>query len=438
MTVSYVDVSESVAGGVQCLIRAGVKAVGRYYNYGSGKKVLSRQEAQELVNHGISIWVVFEYFNNKPQWFSEELGKKDGIRALQCAQEIVGQPLGTTIYFAADYDEDGSNYTSRVAPYFKAVRDVFKLPDGSMPYRIGVYSNGLVCRRLLDDKLAEDAWLACSRGYHEYAEFYALKKWAIAQTCGTAKVCGFDSDDDEIRSDGQFGQFDRLVPLITSHVAPIAAQFHSEFIANANIADSTEDDPAKPGPGGESETADAGLAGLLTNIGLGQDMAPVQVRAAGLAQNAPTTVALTIAAAQDFLKKCMTSNPRVTYGLGAKVPFHGAVPGADFRRVDCSGFVREALYCANSNLKFPDGSVVQHEWVRVHGFAQTDVASGKTSDNKVRIAFLRPQDTKSGIGHVVLIYNGKTLESHGGVGPDSRLWTGYGWQGIAYVYTLSA
>ena len=54
----------------------------------------------------------------------------------------------------------------------------------------------------------------------------------------------------------------------------------------------------------------------------------------------------------------------------------------------------------------------------------------------MRIAFLAPQDAPSRIGHVVLVHNGKTLESHGGVGPNARPWTGTGWQAKASVYLL--
>ena len=39
---------------------------------------------------------------------------------------------------------------------------------------------------------------------------------------------------------------------------------------------------------------------------------------------------------------------------------------------------------------------------------------------------------------VVLIHNAQTLESHGGVGPDSRPWTGAGWQAKAMVYQITA
>ena len=106
--------------------------------------------------------------------------------------------------------------------------------------------------------------------------------------------------------------------------------------------------------------------------------------------------------------------------------------------VDCSGFVREAIRLATGPpAPFPDGSVVQHDWVRNKGFQRATTADGGLSDDHVRIAFLRPQDVPSRIGHVVLLSGGRTIESHGGVGPDSRAWTGQGWQAKAFVYVLT-
>src|SRR5262249_20122557 len=126
-----------------------------------------RLEAQALIAHGISIWAVFEFWNNAPQWFSKAHGEADGARALQCAQEVVGQPEGSTIYFGVDYDETGSHYTSNIVPYFTAVKAIFTRADGSLPFRIGVYGNGLVCRRLVEDGLVTDTWLSCSTGHTE-------------------------------------------------------------------------------------------------------------------------------------------------------------------------------------------------------------------------------------------------------------------------------
>lgn len=146
----------------------------------------------------------------------------------------------------------------------------------------------------------------------------------------------------------------------------------------------------------------------------------------------PAVVAFDIARAEAFLDACMTSVPRVGYKLGAKVQ-SGEEPGKGLRAVDCSGFVREVMRRAtNLGPRFPDGSVIQHDWIRARGFAPASFLNA----DAVYIAFLSPNDSPSKIGHVVLIHDGKTLESHGGVGPDARPWTRKGWQAKARVYVL--
>jgi hypothetical protein len=269
MTSNYVDVSQKTTDGIDDLVDAGVKSVGRYYNYGAGSKVLSRDEAQALTSANISIWVVFEYYNNSAKWFNADLGRKDATRALQCAMEIVGQPEGTTIYFAADYDATAKDYSAKIAPYFSAVRSVFARSDGTFPYRIGVYSNGLVCRRLLDDGLVEQAWLSCSSGFAEHASFYASKRWSISQTCGTPPVGDLDTDDDEVNG-ADFGQFSRVVPLETSHAAALAAQFHGDFIYNSNRTE------ARAASAAAAPSADADGEQIKNLLDLAGDSASLQ------------------------------------------------------------------------------------------------------------------------------------------------------------------
>ncbi len=141
-----------------------------------------------------------------------------------------------------------------------------------------------------------------------------------------------------------------------------------------------------------------------------------------------------------FLLACKTSTPRVSYKLGAKISSDAAVPGKDFKAVDCSGFVRATIRRSTDPKAalFPDGSVVQHDWVKAKGFAKSTVADGSLRDGKIRIAFLDPWDTRSGIGHVALVQNGQTAESHGGVGPESRTFDGTGWQATTKLYILQS
>lgn len=196
------------------------------------------------------------------------------------------------------------------------------------------------------------------------------------------------------------------------------------------------DDPAAPHAGEVSEAADLESAKILANLGrwgTADDERPPAL----IWQADRATMPLDPAVVEAFCNACITSQPRVRYGLGDKVPFYGAVPGKDFDRVDCSGFVREAIRRATDRqVKFPDGSVQQHDWVRKNGFARGTTADGSLVDGAVRIAFLRPQDGAKGIGHVALIRNGATMESRGGVGPDRVRWTGASWQAKAFVYLL--
>jgi cell wall-associated NlpC family hydrolase len=125
---------------------------------------------------------------------------------------------------------------------------------------------------------------------------------------------------------------------------------------------------------------------------------------------------------------------QVQYHLGAKAPRLSCQP-SEIDAIDCSGLVRYALYRA-SGVTLPDGSVNQHDWCDAQGFKHSNVDAGKITDGALRIAFLSPA-AGGGVGHVSLIHMGRTLESHGGMGPDRRPWTGLGWQGKCSVYVLT-
>jgi subtilisin family serine protease len=216
----------------------------------------------------------------------------------------------------------------------------------------------------------------------------------------------------------------------------LSAEQAAAGFGESSSGSGSADDPALPDDGEVSVTADFETARSLANLGAPAVPDPMPALDATFAQSAAP--GFDLARAKAFLEACRTSHPRVTYGLGMKVPFHGAIPGRDFTQVDCSGFVREAIRLAtNPSAPFPDGSVVQHDWVRAHGFEKSTVAAGAASDGAIRIAFLRPQDAASHVGHVVLIADGRTLESHSHVGPDSRKWDGQGWQAKAFVYVLA-
>lgn len=127
------------------------------------------------------------------------------------------------------------------------------------------------------------------------------------------------------------------------------------------------------------------------------------------------------------------------YGFGSKISpltLQAEEVPAAHRRVDCSGFVRWAIFHACGGLTIPDGSQNQHDWFEQNKFKISDTNSCLLKDDVIRIAFLAPHDTPSGIGHVLFVVNGLTYESHGGHGPDSRKYEKHGWMSRLHVYVL--
>ena len=132
-----------------------------------------------------------------------------------------------------------------------------------------------------------------------------------------------------------------------------------------------------------------------------------------------------------------TVRPGNQYEFGGKVGLDADSSEVATSGIDCSGYVRWHLYRAtNEAVTMPDGSAIQHEWVRETGFKESEIASACLLDGVLRIAFLAPQGGKA--GHVALVRNGLTFESNGGDGPNRRAWNGKGWQARTRVYVLTA
>lgn len=121
-----------------------------------------------------------------------------------------------------------------------------------------------------------------------------------------------------------------------------------------------------------------------------------------------------------------------SYLLGGK--YTSKVAPKDVNRIDCSGLVRYLLI--RRGVDIVDGSQMQREWAIREGLKESDPKSAKAKDGVLRLAVL-PTTSSRKVGHVVLILDGQTIESHGGVGPNRRPWTGNGWQGQCRVFVLT-
>jgi hypothetical protein len=116
----------------------------------------------------------------------------------------------------------------------------------------------------------------------------------------------------------------------------------------------------------------------------------------------------------------------INYHMGAKAHPLDAEP-ADIKALDCSGFTRYLIHkVTDGQVTMVDGSDEQNAWCKHHKLrAEKYMHVAGLSDGLLRTAFM-PRIYKDGklahAGHVWLVLNGKTLESHGHTGPDSRDW----------------
>ncbi|WP_040948484.1 DUF1906 domain-containing protein [Gorillibacterium massiliense] len=109
----------------------GVSFIGRYVTPESWK-TLSKAEADILQAAGLQILSVFERSANRTKG-GHNAGAEDGREAYTQARNI-GQPVGSAIYFAVDYDAPESDF-ELLETYLRAA--VAQIPG----YKLGVYGS---------------------------------------------------------------------------------------------------------------------------------------------------------------------------------------------------------------------------------------------------------------------------------------------------------
>jgi len=132
-------------------------------------KRLTRAEAEAITSAGMKIVSVFETTANRPAG-GAAAGAVDGAEAFREVQAI-GQPIGTAIYFAVDYDAQPKDYDA-IEAYLRAA--AYAIPG----YRVGVYGSYAVIEEMARRRAAQHFWqtYAWSRGRKsQYANIYQHK-----------------------------------------------------------------------------------------------------------------------------------------------------------------------------------------------------------------------------------------------------------------------
>ncbi|MES2707207.1 MAG: glycoside hydrolase domain-containing protein [Verrucomicrobiota bacterium] len=171
-----------------CLNTNGIEFVIRYYSETTqqAEKHLTPAEARAILQAGLSLAVVYQDRQDQAADFNRPAGHRDGTFAWQYARESA-QPLGTTIFFAVDYDADPADL-NQIKAYFQGVAAGLAQASGqAAPYRIGVYGSGYICKRLHDAGLVVHTWLSESTGHRESATYTG---WNVKQIRTAQILCG--------------------------------------------------------------------------------------------------------------------------------------------------------------------------------------------------------------------------------------------------------
>jgi len=207
------DANVELTRHVVCLKNQGFAFAVRYYNTHNPSKNLLLGEAQALVRAGLQIGAVWEDGSpTKASFFSRAKGVVHGTAAYHMALDRIGQPEGTPIYFAVDFDASSTEIAGVITDYFKGIRAGFEAIGGANPrYQVGVYGSGLTCGKLLDSGLVTFSWLAMSTGFRGSRDFARNKLYNLIQFL-PEDVCDVNVDPDETNPDKPSGLFTVMVP----------------------------------------------------------------------------------------------------------------------------------------------------------------------------------------------------------------------------------
>lgn len=204
-----VDASERLDGSLSQLQAMGVRTIFRYYALrpqpGLKEKILEAEEARRILNEGLSLAVVYQYYSTKYENFNAVKGEEAARHAVTYGANTIRQPPGSAIYFGVD-GSWGADRHGPIIAYFEGVQRVCS----DYGYKVGVYGSGLTCRLLKELGLVSYTWLPKSRGWWESQAYFNRGRWDLFQSVheyplpGTGKKVDYNL---VAPGSGNFGQW---------------------------------------------------------------------------------------------------------------------------------------------------------------------------------------------------------------------------------------
>lgn len=179
----------------------------RYYSHSAWKN-LSLGEARALSAAGLQIGVVWETAGTKASFFNRAQGLADASAALLMAAQM-GQPAGSAIYFAVDYNATEADLDGPISNYFTGVNAALQVSSGEA-YAVGVYGSGLTCASVIGAGQASLGWLSQSASFAGTKEYAEAGRYNLIQGMPARVVV---DDGFELSIDPNFSNGDRPTGL---------------------------------------------------------------------------------------------------------------------------------------------------------------------------------------------------------------------------------
>lgn len=178
--------------------------VARYYRDPASRwPTLSPSEVQRLSALGMKIVPVWEWHSGDPTYFSYATGYNDALNVDRQAKSV-GQPPGTAVYFAVDFNARGYEL-GQVDQYFRGIAAGLAAAGGGRPnYRVGVYGSGAVCAAVKGAGLAQYAWLTGATSWDGTVGYEA---WNIKQAGKGGRFPNLSFNHDANEAKGDYGGF---------------------------------------------------------------------------------------------------------------------------------------------------------------------------------------------------------------------------------------
>jgi hypothetical protein len=210
-----------------CLQREKIEFACRYYSATTRmpEKRLIPAEAKALLDKGIKLVTVYEDGPTHAAYFTSNRGEQDAKHAQQYAIAL-GQPEGSAIYFAVDYDASNEDTRGPITAYFEGVRrGLAAAGGGTARYEVGVYGSGRVCAYIKEDRqLGHYSWLAESHGWGGHTDYaHPNIRQEIARHTLCSLRFGTQGEYEDNFADGDYGAFSTLQENVRS-MLEIAAE----------------------------------------------------------------------------------------------------------------------------------------------------------------------------------------------------------------------